>query len=225
MSLLILIAEDDPGVRIAVQGHLETFGYSVIMAENGEEALLKIQQYRPHLLVSDINMPKKNGYDLVKEIRKFPEFRLLPVVFLTEYHQVADRVRGYGVGCDAYLAKPFEVAELEAVIRNLLERSQIINNELIAAQNYQPHLSHHEHQHIPQDDREIIQNNSHSLKLTNKEQQVLKLVARGFSNINIGRELHLSHRTIEKYVSRLLKKTNTKNRAELVRLVLEKHLI
>ena len=108
MSLLILIAEDDPGVRMAVHGYLEAFGYSVIVAEDGEQALLMIQQYHPHLLISDINMPKKTGYDLVREIRKFPAFRLLPVIFLTEYDQVADRIQGYKVGCDVYLAKPLK---------------------------------------------------------------------------------------------------------------------
>ena len=63
------------------------------------------------------------------------------------------------------------------------------------------------------------------ITLTQKEHQVLKFVIEGFSNINIGKELHLSHRTIEKYVSRLLRKTNTKNRAELIRFSLEHHLL
>ncbi|VEP14721.1 Response regulator containing a CheY-like receiver domain and an HTH DNA-binding domain [Hyella patelloides LEGE 07179] len=221
MSLLILIAEDDPGVRMAVQGYLETFGYSVIMAEDGEQALSMIQHYRPHLLISDINMPKKNGYELVREIRKFPEFRLLPVIFLTEYDQVTDRVQGYKVGCDVYLAKPFEVEELEAVIRNLLERSQIIGTELIVANNQERNLASNTEEITQEPSAE----NEVQLNLTDKEQQVLVFVVEGFSNIKIGKELHLSHRTIEKYVSRLLRKTDTKNRAELIRFALENHLL
>jgi DNA-binding NarL/FixJ family response regulator len=221
MSLLILIAEDDPGVRMAVHGYLETFGYSVIMAQDGEQALVMIQEYHPHLLISDINMPKKNGYELVKEIRKFPAFRLLPVIFLTEYDEVADRVKGYQVGCDVYLAKPFEVEELEAIIRNLLERSQIFHTELNLASN--------QYQNLPQNTEEITHilgnKQEEQLSLTEKEKQVLALVVRGFSNINIGKELHLSPRTIEKYVSRLLRKTDTKNRAELIRLALENNVV
>ena len=219
MSLLILIAEDDPGVRMAVCGSLEAFGYSVIVAENGEEALSMIHQYHPHLLISDINMPKKNGYDLVKEIRKFPTFRLLPVIFLTEYNEVTDRVQGYQVGCDVYLPKPFEVEELEAVIRNLLERSQNIHAELI--------LANDRYRSIPQNIEKIppIEVEEEHIDLTDKERQVLGLVVKGFSNINIGKELHLSHRTIEKYVSRLLRKMDKKNRAELISFALEHHLI
>lgn len=221
MSLLILIAEDDLGVRTAIHGFLETFGYSVIMAEDGEQALLMIQEYHPHLLISDINMPKKNGYELVKEIRKFPAFRLLPVILLTEYDEVANRVKGYQVGCDIYLAKPFEVEELAAIVRNLLERSQIFHTELNLASN--------QYQNILQkasEDKHIIQSeHQKQLSLTDKEKQVLTLLVKGFSNINIGKELHLSPRTIEKYVSRLLRKTDTKNRGELICFALENNVV
>ena len=102
MPLLILIAEDDPGIRLAVNDYLEMSGYSVIMAENGEKALLMVEKYHPHLLISDIKMPKKNGYELVKEIRQRPEFRLLPVIFLTEYGSKEERIMGYQAGCDIY---------------------------------------------------------------------------------------------------------------------------
>lgn len=220
MSLLILIAEDDSGVRMAIYGYLETFGYSVIMAEDGEQALSMIQEYHPHLLISDINMPKKNGYELVKEIRKFPAFRLLPVVFLTEYDEVADRVKGYQVGCDIYLAKPFEVEELAAIVRNLLERSQIFHAELNLASNHQNLL-----QKTPESKPIISYEHQEQLSLTEKEKQVLTLLVKGFSNINIGKELHLSPRTIEKYVSRLLRKTDTKSRGELICFMLENDIV
>lgn len=212
MSLLILIAEDEPGVRTLLQVHLESFGYSVVAARDGAEALEAIEKYQPHLLISDINMPRKDGYELVREIRKQPQFRLLPVIFLTEYDRLGHRVQGYQAGCDAYLAKPFEPEELEAVVRNLLERSQIIQTELYAANTYHhkatPTISH-----------------EHTIELTEKEREVLELVVKGYSNINIGKSLHLSHRTIEKYVSRLLRKTDTKNRAELIGFTLENRLV
>ena len=170
-----------------------------------------IQKYHPHLLISDIDMPHLNGYNLVREIRKFPEFRLLPVVFLTDYNEVADRVQGYQVGCDAYLAKPFESEELEAIVRNLLARSQIFLTELSVAK-----IQYQE----KDDDKVTAQEKGAKqqveIGLTEKEERVLALVLQGFSNMNIGEELHLSHRTIEKYVSRLLRKTHTKNRIELI---------
>ncbi|MBE9046671.1 response regulator transcription factor [Pleurocapsales cyanobacterium LEGE 10410] len=225
MPLLILIAEDEPAIRLSISDYLELSGYSVVAAQNGEEALLMVEKYHPHLLISDIVMPKKDGYELVKEIRKLPQYRLLPIVLLTERKKTDDRIRGYQVGCDAYLPKPFEMEELEAIIRNLLERSQIVNSELIFSQG-----NHGTSQNIsyslPESDRDAaVKSNQQELRekleLTQREQEVLKLLIKGCSNIEIGQKLHLSHRTIEKYVSSLLRKSDKNNRIELIRFALE----
>ena len=222
MSLLILVADDDPGIRLAVNDYLELSGYSVITAENGQKALSVLEVYHPHLLVSDIKMPLMDGYTLVKQVRQRPEFRLLPVIFLTERGTIKERIRGYQVGCDLYLPKPFEMEELGAVIRNLLERSQMIQSEL--------RFSSGESTKIQSDLAQGRGNNTSALKrksfqLTNREQEVLDLLTMGLSNIEIGQDLHLSPRTIEKYVSSLLRKTATSNRAELVRFALENKLV
>ena len=220
MPLLILIAEDDPGIRLAVNDYLEASGYSTIAAEDGNQALSMLEKYRPHLLICDIKMPGKDGYELVKNIRQLPEFRLLPVIFLTGYKEIRDRIRGYQVGCDVYLPKPFEMKELGAVIRNLLERSQIIHSELRFSNG-----SHHTSE---------INNNWSSqvnsidtatkIDFTKREREVLSFLINGCSNIEIGNKLHLSHRTIEKYVSSLLRKTEKNNRAELICFALEHNL-
>ena len=227
MPLLILIAEDDPGIRISVSDYLELSGYSVLTAENGEKALFMLEKYHPHLLISDVKMPKKDGYELVKSIRKLPEYRLLPVILLTECKDTTERIRGYQVGCDIYLPKPFEVDELGAIIRNLLERSQIVHSEL--------RFSHNDHSHSIQSHSEITTENDSpnksqqeqtkvELDLTNREKEVLELLMNGNSNVEIGQKLHLSHRTIEKYVSSLLRKSETSNRVELIRFALEHNL-
>ena len=221
MPLLILIAEDDPGIRIAVHDYLEISGYSVVMAEDGEQALSLLEKYHPHLVISDINMPKHDGYQLVKQIRQLPEFRLLPVIFLTEYANVEQRIKGYQAGCDIYLPKPFEMSELGAIIRNLLERSQIIGQELFSSRQ----KSQQEPANITKNLEKYTNLIADQIKFTNREQEVLNLLSKGFSNMDIGKQLHLSHRTIEKYVSGLLRKTETSNRAELVRLALENNLV
>ena len=221
MPLLILIAEDDPGISLAIKDHLEMWGYSAITAENGEKALLMVEKYHPHLLISDIKMPKKNGYELVKAIRERPELRLLPVIFLTEYDSKNQRIKGYQAGCDIYLPKPFEMDELKAVIRNLLERSQIIHSEI----RFSSGKNHLVSSELEKDDDFQAMDLVKSLDLTPREQEVLVLLAKGSSNIDIGHHLHLSHRTIEKYVSSLLRKTETNNRAELIRFSWEHHLL
>ncbi|ACK66441.1 two component transcriptional regulator, LuxR family [Rippkaea orientalis PCC 8801] len=222
MPLLILIADDDPGIRLAVKDYLELSGYSVITAQNGQEALSLLETYRPHLLVSDIKMPQKDGYTLVRHLRQLPEFRLLPVVFLTERGTKEERIQGYEVGCDVYLPKPFEMDELKAVIRNLVEKTQIIQSEWRFSQGEsqpKPTLEPSQKEAI------AVPSLLNSLHLTSRESQVLNLLARGLSNGEIGQNLHLSSRTVEKYVSSLLRKTETNNRAELVRFALDHHLI
>jgi DNA-binding NarL/FixJ family response regulator len=211
MPLLILVAEDDPGIQLAVQDYLELSGYSVLIAKNGDVALEKLENYHPHLVVADIKMPGKNGFELIQQIRERPEFRLLPVIFLTQRGNTADRIRGYQAGCDVYLAKPFEMEELGAVIGNLLARSQIIQSE----RQFNPQQST-----VPSPE-----NRSEEFHFTQREKDVLELLTQGLSNMEMGGKLHLSSRTVEKYVSSLLRKTDTNNRAELVSFALKHHLI
>jgi DNA-binding NarL/FixJ family response regulator len=214
MPLSILIAEDDAGIRLAIEDYLRLSGYTVVAAKNGREALDFLAEYHPHLLISDIKMPEKDGYELVKEVRQHPAFRFLPVIFLTERNSIDERIQGYQVGCDVYLPKPFEMKELGAVVRNLLERAQIFQSEILLSVG-QSRSTHHE----------ISVHADEFPQLTQREKQVLQLLTRGFSNIEIGNSLYLSPRTVEKYVSSLLRKTNTNNRAELVRFAMENQLL
>lgn len=225
MPLTILVADDNLGTRLSVSDYLEMSGYSVVVAEDGLQALSMIETYHPHILITDINMPRMDGYELVRQVRQKPAFRLLPVVFLTERTSTEERIRGYQTGCDLYLPKPFEMQELSAVIRNLLERSQIIQSEW--------RFSNDEVTRKPDNDNvvandtisQLIASTANDFHLTKREEQVLQLLAKGSSNAEIGNKLHLSPRTIEKYVSSLLRKTATSNRAELVRFAMENQLV
>lgn len=216
MPLTILVAEDDLATRLSISDYLESCGYSVLAAENGKEAFALVETDQPHLIVTDVTMPQMDGYEFVKQVRKRPSMRLLPVVFLTGRTDSQERVLGYRLGCDVYLAKPFELTELGAIVRNLLDRVQMIESEwrsrmqaaepterLEPASKYAPSL----------------------IDLTSREKEVLLLLSDGLSNGQIGGELHLSSRTVEKYVSSLLRKTDTSNRAELVRYAIEHQLV
>ncbi|EAW38720.1 response regulator transcription factor [Lyngbya sp. PCC 8106] len=214
MPLTILVVDDDFGTRLSISDYLEISGYTVISAENGQEALELVDKHKPHLIVTDITMPEMDGYDLVKRIRSRPAFRLLPVIFLTAHTAIQSRIRGYQLGCDNYLPKPFELDELGVVIRALLERSQLIESELRSRVSESPVVTNG-----------ATSTFSHEISLTEREQQVLDLLTEGRSNVKIGEKLHLSPRTIEKYVSSLLRKTESNNRAELVRFALKNHLI
>jgi DNA-binding NarL/FixJ family response regulator len=237
MPLTILVADDDLGTRLSISDYLEVTGYFVISAENGREALKLVEDYQPHLIVTDITMPQMDGYELVRQIRQRPALRLLPVVFLTARTETQARVRGYQTGCDVYLSKPFELQELGAVVRNLLERQQMIESkwrfargEIALAEEglRSPSLTmatEPPSENVESARRVLPSMASAALNLTQREQEVLRVLAEGLSNIQIGEYLHLSPRTIEKYVSSLLKKTDTNNRAELVRFAMEHHLV
>jgi DNA-binding NarL/FixJ family response regulator len=150
-----------------------------------------------------------DGYDLVRKLRKLPAYRLLPVILLTARGQVADRVRGYQFGCDVYLSKPFDLGELSAVVRNLLDRQQMVQSEFQVRAQSEP-------------ERKSV---AGGVSLTGREQEVLTLLCRGLSNRHIGQSMMLSPRTVEKYVSRLFQRTETTNRADLVRYAVERQLV
>ncbi|MCX5964164.1 MAG: response regulator transcription factor [Cyanobacteria bacterium] len=221
MPLTLLVADDDLGIRVAVGDYLEALGYVVTTAANGRLALDAINRIHPHLLVLDISMPEMSGYELVRQVRLEPRTRLLPVVFLTERNDTADRILGYQAGCDSYLAKPFELDELGAIVRNLLDRAQIVtdwrqsspqsptsSNTIVSALTLAQ---------SPKVSGEV-------LELTPREREVVSLLSQGLSNPQIGMKLHLSPRTVEKHVTSLFRKTDTTNRAELVGYAIENQL-
>lgn len=230
MPLIILVADDNVGTRLSVKDYLEFSGYSVVMAEDGQQALSMIETHHPHVLITDINMPRMDGYELVRQVRQKPPFRLLPVVFLTERTSTEERIRGYEIGCDLYLPKPFEMKELGVVIRSLIERVQIMQSEwrFSSDNSVQSQAQVAAEEAINQIKNTPLYGNTPNqthLNLTSREKEVLDLLTNGLSNIDIGKKLHLSPRTIEKYVSNLLRKTATTNRAELVRFALENQLV
>jgi DNA-binding NarL/FixJ family response regulator len=226
MPLTILVVDDDLGTRLSISDYLELSGYSVITANDGQEALAMVDECHPDLIVTDIVMPRMNGYELVRRVRQQPAFRLLPVILLTARTKTQERILGYQSGCDLYLPKPFELEELAAAIRNLLERSQIIQSEY--------RFSHQDNLGSTTSTKAVDAHHSlfthiHKSKLisslTSREQEVLELLTHGLSNAEMGQQLHLSPRTVEKYVSSLLRKTETSNRAELVRFAIKHGLV
>lgn len=222
MPLTILVADDDLGTRLAIGDYLEVTGYSVLRAENGQDALTMVEKFQPHLIVTDVTMPRMDGYEFVRQVRQQPAFRLLPVVFLTARTETHERIRGYQLGCDVYLPKPFELQELGAVVRHLLERLQMIEMEW---RSRSPLPSATTNSAALQTTNLAAALNEIAVKLTKREQEVVLLLSNGLSNAQIGDRLHLSPRTVEKYVSSLLDKTDTSNRAELMRFAIDHHWV
>ena len=119
----ILIAEDDPQIREWVAYALERDHHAVRTAADGEAALTAYGEKRPDLLVLDVMMPKKSGYDVLLKIRETD--RRLPVLMLTAKSSESDKVLGLGIGADDYMTKPFGVRELQARVSALLRRASL----------------------------------------------------------------------------------------------------
>ncbi|MFM8815598.1 MAG: response regulator transcription factor [Actinomycetes bacterium] len=119
-EFLVLVAEDDPSVRNAVERVLELEGYHVKTANDGNAALDLIESLKPHAVVMDVMMPFADGLTVTRELRH--RGNRTPVLLLTARHEVGDRVAGLDAGADDYLVKPFAVDELLARVRALLRR-------------------------------------------------------------------------------------------------------
>ena len=117
----VLVAEDDPAIREGLVATLESDGHEVRTARDGAEALALYAERRPDLLLLDIMMPKKSGYEVCTEIRRTDAS--LPILFLTAKAGEEDAVLGLGLGADDYIAKPFGVRELLARVAAALRRA------------------------------------------------------------------------------------------------------
>jgi two-component system response regulator MprA len=119
-EFLVVVAEDDPSVRNAVERVLELEGYQVKTANDGNAALDLVVSSKPHAVVMDVMMPFADGLTVTRELRH--RGNRTPILLLTARHEVGDRVAGLDAGADDYLVKPFAVDELLARVRALLRR-------------------------------------------------------------------------------------------------------
>jgi DNA-binding NarL/FixJ family response regulator len=224
MSAQLLLVDDEPGVRVSVKEYLQEVGdFNVQVASNADDAWQLLQQRTPDLVISDIMMPKVDGYQFLKKLRDDPRFKTMPVVFLTARGMTSDRIQGYQAGVDAYLSKPFDPDELVAIVNNLLERRSTTSGEPSSSTELEDIAQQLAEIRAMLNQRGGIVQTPPPIRIdfTPREQSVLDLVAEGLMNKEIARRLETSVRNVEKYVSRLFSKTGTNSRTELVRYALE----
>ena len=116
----ILIVDDEPSIVIPIQFLMEQQGYSVLVAENGEDALDAIYKYKPDLILLDIMLPRIDGYEVCEIVRLNPDYRDIKIIFLTAKGREVEIAKGLALGADAYIIKPFWNTELVAKVQALL---------------------------------------------------------------------------------------------------------
>ncbi|WP_139991294.1 response regulator transcription factor [Paenibacillus paridis] len=128
MRMHVLIVDDDPAIRELLRFVLRKEGYVVLEAGDGQAASRLLEQEQVHLAVVDLMMPRKDGFELCEEIRRYYD---IPVIMLTARAEMADKEKGFDAGTDDYMVKPFEPKELLFRIKALLRRYRLVSSEVI----------------------------------------------------------------------------------------------
>jgi len=117
----ILAVDDEKHIVRLVQVNLERAGYTVVTANDGKEALEKVQTENPDLVVLDVMMPYMDGFEVLQNLRRNPATRDIPVIMLTAKAQDADVFKGWQSGVDCYLTKPFNPMELLSFVKRIFD--------------------------------------------------------------------------------------------------------
>jgi DNA-binding response OmpR family regulator len=120
VSKKILIADDEPNIVVALEFLLQRNGYEVHVARNGEEALKLVEDCNPDLVLLDVMMPVRSGYEVCTRIRERAEWRHIKIIMLSAKGRDAEVSKGLSIGADHYITKPFSTQELVAKINGLL---------------------------------------------------------------------------------------------------------
>ena len=121
MTTKILIADDEPNILISLEFLMKREGYEVLLARDGQEALDLLRREHPRLLLLDVMMPRKTGFEVCQEVRNDDELRATLILVLTAKGRETDIVKGLALGANAYMTKPFSTRELVQKVREMLE--------------------------------------------------------------------------------------------------------
>ncbi|KEI95346.1 PhoB family transcriptional regulator [Clostridium botulinum A2B7 92] len=180
MSYKILIVDDDKTIVEFLQIFLIKEGYEVRISYNGEEALDKIRSEQFNLILMDIMMPKLDGFEAIKRIRRLTN---IPIIFLTAKDSQHDKIKGFISGCDDYITKPFDLVELSLRVSAILKRvsTSVIeeNEDIIKVKDLELNLKEH-----------TLYKEKNEIKLTPKEFDILFLLARNKGRIFPSSEIY-----------------------------------
>ncbi|WP_421991858.1 phosphate regulon transcriptional regulator PhoB [Roseococcus sp.] len=214
----ILIVEDEAALLALLRYNLERQGFNVEEATDGQEALLRIAEAKPDLVLLDWMLPAMSGIEVCRQIRRRPATRDLPVIMVTARTEDQDAVRALDTGADDYIAKPFAIEALLARIRALLRRASNVS-----AKGSISYLD------LAMDqDAHRVTRNGRALHLGPTEYRLLEFFLshprRVFTREQLldavwGRDIHVELRTVDVHIRRLRKAINNEGEVDLIRTV------
>ena len=211
MAVKIMIADDHSMIREGLKNLLELDGDIQVIAEavDGEDCLEKLQLVKPDVLLLDINMPKKNGLEVLKSLKS--RRSKLKVLVLTVHNETEYLMKAVDIGVNGYVLKDSESAELKKAIFTVADGETCIQPSLIPALN-----------------AKMIETNKDAEKiksLTKRELDVLKLLAVGMFNKEVGKRLEISERTVKNHVSNIFKKLGVTDRTQAAVFAIRNNLV
>jgi DNA-binding response OmpR family regulator len=207
----ILLAEDEASLGLIIKESLESRNFSVTLCENGEKAFQEFQKNTFDALVLDIMMPKKDGFTLAEEVRQIN--KTIPILFLTAKSQTDDVVKGFKIGCNDYIKKPFSMEELIVRIISLTTKSAKIETKFtIGSYEFDT-------------ESQLLIHPEKTFKLTNRESILLEFLVKNKGTI-VERALILnvvwqnddffSGRSMDVFITKLRKKLNLDSTVEII---------
>ena len=213
----VLIVEDEAALVTMLRYNLESEGYRVSEAVDGEEAILLVIEEPPDLILLDWMLPSLSGIEVCRRIRRNESARDVPIIMLTARGEDSDRVRGLDSGADDYITKPFSPRELMARVRAVLRRSQPSDHERLVYGDIEMDLARHRVQrggrdvHLGPTEYRLLRHFLESPGRVFSREQLLDAVW--------GRDVYVETRTVDVHIRRLRKTLNEGGLPDLIRTV------
>jgi two-component system phosphate regulon response regulator PhoB len=214
----VLVVEDEPAQREVLSYNLESEGFRVIKAADGNEALLLIEEENPDLILLDWMLPGTSGIEICRQIKSRPAFRMTPVIMLSARSEEVDKVRGLETGADDYVSKPYSIIELLARVKAHLRRSRpaTMGERLI----YDDIVLDSETHKVFRGDKELKLGPTEFRLLTTFMEKPGRVWSRDQLLDRVwGRDIYVDTRTVDVHVGRLRKVLGAHGGEDLIRTV------
>jgi len=214
----VLVVEDEPAQREVLAYNLESEGFRVIKAADGNEALLLIEEEQPDLILLDWMLPGTSGIEICRQIKSRPAFRMTPVIMLSARSEEVDKVRGLETGADDYISKPYSIIELLARVKAHLRRSRpatmgerlIYNDILLDSETHKVFRGEKELKLGPTEFRLLTTFMEKPGRVWSRDQLLDRVW---------GRDIYVDTRTVDVHVGRLRKVLGSHGGEDLIRTV------
>lgn len=218
MKPYILVVEDEAALVMLLRYNLEKEGYRVEVAVDGREALLKVSEERPDLILLDWMLPELSGIEVCRQLRRDSETRNIPIVMVTARGEEADRVRGLDGGADDYISKPFSPSELLARLRAVLRRIRpALADETLTCGELIMDLAAHR---VTRGGRELRLGPTEFRLLRHFLEHPGRVLSRDqLLDAVWGRDVYVEQRTVDVHIRRLRKALNGDEDSDIIRTV------